>query len=416
MMAMHIPPEDGRSYLGRRAFLRALAASGAGLLAACQAPTAARPTGGPPPPAAGASGGAPASAPAPQASSTGAPADWEAQWNALVAAAKQEGQLVLHGPPTPYTRQQVPEAFTRRFGIPVEYNALRSNEIATKMVTEKQAGFTTIDTMLTGLTSYADILYPAGMLADLRAQLILPEVTDPTVWLLDREDLFLDPEHTRLMRLFYMATTAAAVNRDFVDPATIKSGQDLLRPEFKGKISVEDPTVPGSGANIAAYYYLTFGEAFIRKLYGEQAVVTRDNRQRADWLVRGSQPIELSPNAAELDKVIGDGFPIEVIRSFSDAPGTTGSAFGVAALVEGAPHPNAAKVFVNWIASREGVETYTRAERNPGTRKDLDYAQWVPAYTIPEPGVKYLDTYNWEWKAHQQPAAAEKLKDILPGR
>lgn len=387
--------------LNRRAFLGALAASSAGLLAGCQAPA-----------------GRPASAPAPAApaANAGGAPDWQARWDALVAAAKQEGQLVVHGPPTPETRQQVPEAFTRRFGIPVEYNALRTSEIAAKMVTEKQAGLITIDAMLTGLSSYADILYPNGLLADLRSQLILPEVADPAVWTLDLADVFLDPEHSKLLRLFYTATSVVVVNRDYADPTTISSAQDLLRPEFKGKISVEDPTVPGSGANTAAYYYLQRGEEFVRRLYGEQAVATRDNRQRADWLVRGSQPLALSMNASELDKVLRDGFPIQVIRTLPDSPGTTGSAFGVVGLVEGAPHPNAARVFVNWIASREGVETFTRSERTPGTRKDLDYRQWVPEHSIPVPGVNYTDTYNWDFKAKQQPAAAEKLKEILAGR
>ncbi len=394
------PPPAG---LDRRAFLRALAVGGAGLLAACQAP-AARPASAPAPATPGVSGAG------------GAPGDWQARWDALLAAARQEGQLVIHGPPTPETRQQVPEAFTRRFGIPVEYNALRTSEIATKMVTEKQAGFTTIDAMLTGLSSYADVLYPNGLLADLRAALILPEVTDPAVWTLGLDDVFLDPEHRRLLRLFYTATAVVAVNRDYVDPALITSAQDLLRPELRGMISVEDATVPGSGANTATYYYLLFGEDFVRKLYGEQAVATRDNRQRADWLVRGSQPVALSMNAAELDKVLSDGFPIQVIRSLSDVPGTTGSAFGVVGLIEGAPHPNAAKVFVNWIASREGVEVFTRSERTPGTRKDLDYRHYIPEYSIPEPGVDYLDTYNWDFKAKKQPAAAERVKEILAGR
>src|SRR5262245_39117139 len=163
------------SLLNRRAFLRSLGVGGVGLLAACQSTAAPRPATAPPP----AAGAAPGTA-----SAAGAPSDWEARWNALVAAAKQEGQLVIHGPPTPDTRQMVPEAFTRRVGIPVEYNGLRTSELAAKMVTEKQVGLVTIDAMLTGLTSYADILYPAGMLADLRSQLILPEVTDPSVWIL----------------------------------------------------------------------------------------------------------------------------------------------------------------------------------------------------------------------------------------
>lgn len=388
---------------GRRAFLRALALGGAGLLAACQAPPRPTPAGGPAPAVETASGAA-------------GTADFQARWDALVAAAQQEGLLVVHGPPTPETRQMVPAAFTRRFGIPVEYNAVRTSELAAKMVTEKQAGLITIDVMLTGLSSYADILYPNGLLADLRSALILPEVTDPSVWTLEPAELFLDPEHNKLLRLFYTSTAMVAVNREHVDPARIKVAADLLQPELKGKISAEDPTVPGSGANVAAYYLLQFGEEFVSKLYREQVVISRENRQRADWLVRGSQPVALSLNAAELDKVLKDGFPIEVIRSLEDVTGVTGSSFGVVGLIEGAPHPHAARLFVNWIASREGLEVFSRAERVAGTRKDLDYTQWVPEYTIPLPGVNYLDTYNWDWKGRQQPAAAEKLKEILARR
>jgi iron(III) transport system substrate-binding protein len=391
-----------------------LALGSAGFLAACQSSPAPRPSSAPAP--APAAGGAPASAPAAAPAAAPAGGEWQAKWDALVAAAKQEGQLILHGPPNPDTRQMVPEAFTRRFGIPVEYNALRTSELTNKMVAEKQAGLVTIDAMITGFSSYADILYPAGLLADLRGALILPEVTDPDVWIMDQAGIFLDPEQNKLMRLFYTSVSVVTVNRDFVDPSQIRSAQDLLRPEFKGKVSVEDPTVPGSGANTATYIYLTLGEDFTRKLYVEQAVATRDNRQRSDWLVRGTQPIALSMNAAELDRVLKDGFPLQIIKSLPDLPGTTGSAFGVSGLIEGAPHPNAARVFVNWIASREGLEVYSRSERVPGTRKDLDYTQWVAEHSIPLPGVNYLDTYNWEWKAHKQPAGAERVKEILAGR
>jgi len=233
---------------------------------------------------------------------------------------------------------------------------------------------------------------------------------------MDMSDIFLDPEENKLMRLFYTATSVVSVNRDYVDPGLIKSAQDLLRPEFRGKISVEDPTIAGSGANTATYIYLQHGEDFLRRLYAEQAVATRDNRQRSDWLVRGTHPIALSMNAAELDRILKDGFPIQVIRTLPDLPGTTGSAFGVAGLIEGAPHPNAGRVFVNWIASREGLEVFSRAERVPGTRKDLDYTQWVPEHGIPVAGANYTDTYNWDWKAHKQPAGAEKVKEILARR
>src|SRR5205085_10202526 len=114
--------------LNRRAFLqRAPVGAGGLLLAACQPQT---------PPAAAP---APSSA-APSAGAGAGQPGWQQAWDALVAGAKREGVLILHGPPSAETRQQVPAAFTQRFGIPVEYNGLRSSELAPKMVAEKQAG------------------------------------------------------------------------------------------------------------------------------------------------------------------------------------------------------------------------------------------------------------------------------------
>src|SRR5712692_5579613 len=118
--------------LSRRAFLGAMGLGGVVLLEACQPAPATQPGSGP---AASSPGGG-----------TASPAGgWEARWNALVAAAKQDGELILHGPPNPETRQKVPEAFTRRFGIPVHYSATRASELAPRLIAEKQSGLATVD-------------------------------------------------------------------------------------------------------------------------------------------------------------------------------------------------------------------------------------------------------------------------------
>src|SRR5712692_9078754 len=55
------------------------------------------------------------------------PSAGQQQWDDLVAAARQEGMVVLGGaPPIPETRQELPEAFRRRFGVEVEYLATTS--------------------------------------------------------------------------------------------------------------------------------------------------------------------------------------------------------------------------------------------------------------------------------------------------
>jgi iron(III) transport system substrate-binding protein len=388
----------------RRAFLRALTAGSVAALAACQQPTAtpsgaAAPAGAAPSPAGGATNGD----------------DWEARWNALIEGARREGELVLSGPPTPETRVKVPEAFTRRFGVPVEYNSVRSNELVVRLLAEKQAGTTSVDVTLNGLGTIADDLYPAGLLADLRPHLLLPEVTDPAVWATD--SLFVDPEQQKVLRLLVQKTAVLAINRDYLDPARIRLATDLLSPEFKGKIAGDDPTVGGSGRSAAVALYVLMGEEFVRQLYGEQMATTRDPRQGSDWLARGTYPISLAPVPAETERLRQEGFPIEVVGSLPDLTGWTAGGFGLCTLVDGGPHPNAARLFVNWLASREGVETFSRSERLAGTRNDIDYAQWVPAYTIPTPGMEYLDIYNWDFKTQRQPPALEKIREIaLSGR
>src|SRR5437660_736096 len=105
--------------LARRAFLRAAALSaGATALVACQ----------------------PAAPAAPAVPAATGQVDWQAAWDALVAAAQREGRLVLHGPPAPETRQQLPAAFQQRFGITVGYVNLRTSELVPKMAGGEQAG------------------------------------------------------------------------------------------------------------------------------------------------------------------------------------------------------------------------------------------------------------------------------------
>jgi iron(III) transport system substrate-binding protein len=396
---MREKPDYSRHAMNRRAFLqRAAVGAGGLLLAACQpqTPPAAAPAAVSAAPSMGAEAGHPA---------------WQAAWDALVAGAKREGVLILHGPPTPETRQQVPAAFTQRFGIPVEYIALRSSELAPKMVAEKQAGLVTIDAMITGFNSWADVLYPAGLVADLKSQLILPEVTDESLWITD-PPLFVDPEQSKLMRLFNSTPPMLVANRDYVDPSTIRVAQDLLRPELRGRIVTDDPLVAGTGSVPPAYFLKLFGEEFVRKLYGEQVVSSRDPRQVTDQLARGQCPIGLAIGGSGVQALIDDGFPIELIV-LADAPGFTGGGFGISGIIEGAPHPNASRLFGNWIASREGLTVYARSLAEVGTRKDINYHEWAPDFMFPKPGLNYLASYNWEFKTKEQPAAQQRLRDLL---
>ena len=70
-------------------------------------------------------------------------------------------------------------------------------------------------------------------------------------------------------------------------------------------------------------------------------------------------------------------------------------AFGQLALMNRAPHPNAAKVFVNWLLSREGQSAFQRIISTPGEAKNsrrIDVPKdHIPASERRVDGVKYFD-------------------------
>ncbi len=338
-------------------------------------------------------------------------ADWKKPWDETLAAARKEGKVVVSGPPSQELRQALPPAFKERYGITVEYLGGRSSETATKLRAERQAGVLTVDVMIAGVQTMATILYREKMLDPIKPVLVLPEVTDGSKWKKGKL-WFSDPDDQYVLRLSNTVTTPFYINTSQVKPGDLKSSKDLLDPKWKGKISLQDPTIPGSGSNQAAQLYLTFGEDFVKKLYIDQKpMITRDTRQLTDWLARGSHPISLGAEDQLADQLRKEGLPVAPLN-LPDMPGLISAGFGQVALLNGAPHPNAAKVFLNWMASKEGSAIFSRAMSVAPTRNDVDES-FLPPEVIPKVGVNYFDTYDWEFTVTTKEKVRLRMKELL---
>lgn len=340
----------------------------------------------------------------------------EKAWQEMIAAGRKEGKVVVLAPPDPQFRKELPPAFRARFGITLEYYAGRSSEVAIKLRAERQAGVATVDVAMSGIQSMATIFYREGMLAPLKPVLIMPEVADPTKW--KRGSLwFMDPEQQYILRLVNSVTPSFHLHTQHVKVTDIKSARDLIDPKYRGKISTHDPTVPGSGSNTAARFYLAFGEDFVKQLYVDQKPgIARDRRQITDWLARGRFPISLSPERDEVDRLKEEGFPIEPVFSLPDLPATLSAGVGMIALFNNAPNPNAARVFANWISSKEGLEIFVRTRGEAPTRNDIDEKKLLPAGVIPNPNEKYFDTYDWEFTINKKEEVRLRMKELLDGK
>ncbi|HET7679592.1 MAG TPA: extracellular solute-binding protein [Xanthobacteraceae bacterium] len=334
-------------------------------------------------------------------------------WDRLVADAKKEGKVVIIAPSDPQVREAIPAAFKAKYGITVEYLGGRSSDMAARLRTERASGIYTIDVALSGTLTMASIFHSEKMLDPLRPALIDPEVTDGSKWKAGKL-WFIDPEDKYILRIFNTRTPMFYLNTNYVKPEEIQTAQDLLNPKFQGKIVTSDPTLPGIGSSDSARFYIQYGEDFVKKLYIDQkTVLSRDRRQIGDGVARGAWPIAMGAEDEEMVKLQKEGFPIHRVYSLKGMSDIVSPSEGHVGLFNNAPHPNAARLFVNWIASKEGLEIYARNRGCSPTRNDIDEASFLDPEMIAKSGVDYFDSYNWEFVLNTKEKIRLRVKEML---
>jgi iron(III) transport system substrate-binding protein len=381
----------------RRQALRGLLAATAGLaLAACGGGGSGAPAGS------GASSASPASASAGAGSPAAASAAAAGSWDEVLAAAKKEGKVTVSGPPDPGARAKLPPAFKDKFGIDLEYLGGNSSQLAARIESERNAGQYTMDASISGSDTMFDTFYKNKWIDPIKPALILPDAIDASKWKTGGP-WFRDPDQNTIVQIFNTVQPMMAINLSMVTAKDLPTADALLDPKWKGKICGYDPSVNGAGVAIASAIYVAKGEDYMTKLYkGQNVVLSRDYQQVADWVAQGAYPIALAATPNYLDKYIKSGVKIAISGSdelpeLPDAPSALGGGFGDVAIWNKAPHPNAAKVFVNWLLSKDGMSVYANTQLQVPVRTDVDVPGLYP-YQVPKRGIKYLDTYSYDFE------------------
>jgi iron(III) transport system substrate-binding protein len=200
-------------------------------------------------------------------------------------------------------------------------------------------------------------LAAAGALDPLEPYMVLPEVLDPSKWFEGRH-YFADKEGKYLLKYASNPGVDVSYNTNLVNPDSIKSYWDILDAKWKGKIVAYDPRARGSRLFSYFYYNPELGPRYLRRLFSEMDLTaSRDRRQMTDWLAAGKFAIALrtAPDASNLDDAKIQGLPVNWFNpgQFKEAVGISGGPAHIA-VVNRAPHPHAAKLFINWFLSRDG--------------------------------------------------------------
>jgi len=327
----------------------------------------------------------------------------QAEWERTVKAAEQEGQLVL------YSLSEISEVFVNS-GFPKKYPKIklsavsaRGGELVSRIMAERRAGKFLADVGNLGNDSPYR-LYQAKVLDTITSAFILPEVKDGSAWW-EGKHHYIDPESRYIFVYVGAPLYLLAYNTHLVNPNEFRSYWDLLNPKWKGKMAAFDLRSGGFAATRDRFFYHhpELGPKFLKRLDSEMDLAFyRQYPQGEDWLAAGKFALCLCRHQS-ISEAKKQGLPVDLIEpnAFKEGVGVETRAKTLV-LPNNAPHPNAAKVFINWFLSREGQidfqktsGKYISAGAEFSLRIDISKDDVLPRNRL-QAGVKYIPQWNPE--------------------
>lgn len=308
-------------------------------------------------------------------------------WAATVSAAEREGAVICACPPIGSLGEFLDAEWSSAFPNITLERTSAVGDWPSRITTEREAGVYLWDTYFWASNPPVFALKNQGAFVPLIPELILAENSDEATWG-GWENAFMDKEKQYLLS-FRVELGSVAFNAGQISPAEFTTIEDLLNPKYKGRISIDDPRVVGGGDVFGAWFLTEFGEDAWKSLLTQQDVLfaaTKD--EQAQGLARGPQYIAIpNPGAASLQRYRDAGVEMDVRNLGNDSTTAFLSiAYSTTGIFSKAPHPNAARVFTNWLLSKD-IQTKLKRFAHNSRRRDVAPAD---PEKYPKAGVEYF--------------------------
>ena len=337
----------------------------------------------------------------------GANPSWKAEWDKTLEPAKKEGRVVVSVPASNELRKLVEEGFKKRYpAIEVELVPARGSTIIRRIADEYKAGVRNFDVHIGGSNSVVSGLLVEGVLDAVEPYFILPEVKDPKNWW--GGHMWVDRAKRYVYDFQAYLTESMWRNETLTKAEEFRSYDDLLNPKWKGKIGILDPRTPGAGDSLWAYIWYVKGEDYLKKLAAQNLLIGRDQRLLGESLAKGKIAIVMGLTYYSLLPFVTAGLPVKPLPHLKEGTFGTGGS-GNLAIIKNPPHPNAAKIFVNWLLSKEGQEITTKALGQATRRLDVD-TKWLNEYGV-LPAKDSLSVKDYLDAENQSEEKLEKVRE-----
>jgi iron(III) transport system substrate-binding protein len=266
-------------------------------------------------------------------------ANWEQLLQKLYPAAKKEGGLVFNTERNMEVGgKEGVEKFQKRFpGVKIVFNGLAGSKLPAQLIAESRAGRVSIDAFRSDPVR-AEPLAEKDLLLTVNPK----EITDqPLRGVFFKNRFFKTSDHI----------TNFACNTDFVSSADRpKRYEDLLDPRWERKLILD--ARGGQIAHLMANGIWTQEKFldFIRRIKRQNPLWTSRNSEAMAKLTSGEGHVGTGSYAA-IEELKKQGAPVDFLFLSPSLAQVRGIA-----IVKGTPHPNAAKLFLGWLLSPEGVQ------------------------------------------------------------
>jgi ABC-type Fe3+ transport system substrate-binding protein len=323
--------------------------------------------------------------------------DWTAEWRRVVAEAEKEGELVINSQANQAARdflqREWPKAYPK---IALSVSVFPEPQILARVRTERQAEKYLWDASV-AVSSAGYAFAKEGALDPLLPELIDPNVNRPELWG-GWDEAFVDAAKK------YVFSVTAYVASPFYNAAMIAPEKiarlglkAMIDPEYAGKIAWHEPTIAGGGRTYAQLLHAQLGEDGLRKLLLDQKTVfVQQQHQVVEAMARGTAWIGIGPPVRSLIQPYLQAGVKTDVRPFGNTPDRGVVSIGGSAvyIFNRRPHPNATKVFVNWLMSRDVQHGFAKATDQRSRRTDVP--ETAEPDSIPVPGGKYITTQREE--------------------